>query len=68
MNYYSDPTASLALRSINSEFTRLEKKAKRLRKLYEEGKLSNEALDKAHLQFKGIYRYVLEIVLNEEHQ
>lgn len=64
--YYSDPTAAKALGNINREFTRLEKKAKRLRRLFEEGKLSAEELEKAQEQFTGIYRHVLTNVLNEE--
>ena len=66
MGYHSDPTASQALGSINKEFSRLEKKAKRLRALWEEGKLSPEALEKAQAQFTGIYRHVLTNVLNEK--
>ncbi len=37
MGYYSDPTASKALGEINREFSRLEKNAKRLRKLWDKG-------------------------------
>ena len=66
MGYYSDPTASQALGGINREFSRLEKKAKKLRKLLEEGKLSPEALERALVHFKGIYRHVLTNVLEEE--
>lgn len=36
MGYYSDPTAAKALGGINREFAKLEKKAKRLRRLPEE--------------------------------
>ena len=60
MGYYSDPTAAKALGNINREFSHLEKKAKRLCKLYREGKLSDKALENARLQFNGLYRYVLE--------
>lgn len=45
MGYYSDPTAARALGAINREFSAMEKKAKRLKKLYYEGKLSPEALE-----------------------
>ncbi|MBQ8684414.1 MAG: hypothetical protein IJ518_07875 [Clostridia bacterium] len=62
--HYSDPTASMALGNINREFSRLEKKAKRLRKLRDEGKISPQALERAQEQFTGIYRHVLERVLN----
>lgn len=68
MGYYSDPTAALALGGINREFSRLEKKAKNLRKLLEEGKISHRAVEKAQSQFKGIYRHVLNNVLEEEHE
>ena len=66
MGYYSDPTAAKALSGINREFSRLEKKAKRLRKLWKEGVITTEALEKAQDQFQGIYRHVLTHVLNEE--
>ncbi len=66
MGYYSDPTASQALGNINREFSRLEKKAKHLRKLCNEGKISPQALERAQSQFKGLYRYVLENVLAKE--
>ena len=66
MGYYSDPTASAALGSINREFSRLEKRAKRLRALYKEGKLSDEALERARGEFRGIYRHVLDNVLRQE--
>ena len=66
MGYYSDPTANLAIGNINREFSKHIKKAKRLRKLYENGKISEIVLEKAHGQFKGLYRHVLDDVLNEE--
>ena len=65
MNYYSDPTASMAIGNINREFSKMEKKAKKLRELYRKGKLSAEALDKAHSQFTGLYKHVLDNVLAE---
>ncbi len=66
MGYYSDPTASQALGNINREFSCLEKKARHLRKLRDEGKISPHALERAQSQFKGLYRYVLENVLEKE--
>lgn len=65
MYHYSDPTASLALRDINREFTRLEKKARRLRQLYEDGKISSDDLARAQRHFTGIYRHVLRHVMEE---
>ena len=64
MSYYSDPTAARALSGINREFSRLEKKAKRLRRLLEEKKISQEDIQKAQQEFTGIYRHVLTNVLN----
>lgn len=66
MGYYLDPTAAEALGGINREFSRLEKKAKRLRKLLEEGKLSPKALENAQSQFKGLYRHILSNILKAE--
>lgn len=66
MRYYSDPTANKALSGINREFSRLEKKAKRLRARWEAGELSDAELEKAQDQFQGIYRHVLTHVLNEK--
>lgn len=66
MGYYSDPTASQALGNINREFSRFEKKAKRLRELRDEGKISAAALEKAQSQFNGLYRHVLTIELEKE--
>ncbi len=59
MGYYSDPTANMAIGNINKEFSKLEKRAKRLVKLYDEGKVSPEALEIAQSQFKGLYKHVL---------
>ena len=66
MHCYSDPTAAEALGGINREFARLEKKAKRLRQLWEEGKITSRDLERAQGQFRGIYRRVLTNVLREE--
>lgn len=63
MGYYSDPTASMALGEINREFSRLEKKAKKIRKLLEKGVISYDDVEEAQKQFKGIYRHILTNVL-----
>lgn len=65
MGYYSDPTAAQALGPINREFSRMEKKAKRLCLLHKEGKLSAEALEAAQAQFTGLYRHVLTTALKK---
>lgn len=61
MNHYSDPTANRALSGINREFSRLEKKAKNLCRLLDEGKITSEDFEKAQGQFTGIYRHVLTL-------
>ena len=61
MHHYSDPTASHALGGINREFSRLEKKAKNLCRLLDEGKITTEDFEKAQAQFTGIYRHVLTL-------
>ncbi len=68
MYYYSDPTAAKALGNINREFTRLEKKAKRLRRLLEEGKITQKVIEKEQANYTGIYRHVLNNVLAENHK
>ena len=66
MNHYSDPTAARALGGINREFNRLEKKAKRIRKQLQEGKITPADVEKAQAEFTGIYRHVLTFVMNEQ--
>ena len=68
MSYYSDPTAAKALGSINREFSRLEKKAKKLRKRCEAGEITAADLERAQAQFTGIYRHVLTHGLAEERE
>ena len=60
MSHYSDPTANRAMGSINREFSRLEKKAKNLCRLLDEGRISQGEFDAAHSQFTGIFRHVLD--------
>ncbi len=66
MSYFSDPTASMALGNINREFSNHVKKAKKLRKLYNAGKISASTLQNAQAEFTGLYRHVLDIVLEQE--
>lgn len=65
MTHYSDPTANRALGPINREFSKLEKKAKNLCRLLDEGKLTAEDFAQAQSQFTGIYRHVLTSVKRE---
>ena len=48
MTHYSDPTANRALGPINREFSKLEKKAKNLCRLLDEGKITPEEFENAH--------------------
>ena len=61
MTHYSDPTANRALGGINREFSRLEKKAKTLCRLLDEGKITTEEFWETQAQFTGIYRHVLTL-------
>lgn len=65
MHHYSDPTAARALGGINREFSRLEKKAKTLCRLLDEGKITTEDFAAAQEQFTGIYRHVLRLTKEE---
>ncbi len=65
MSHYSDPTAARALGPINREFSKMEKKAKNLCRLLDEGKISPEEFNSAHAQFTGIFRHVLDITHRE---
>ncbi len=65
MGYYSDPTANAALGNINREFSKLEKKAKKIREQLNKGTLSDEALEREQARFKGLYRHVLTNVLSQ---
>ena len=68
MKHYSDPTANKALGGINREFARLEKKAKTLCRLLDEGRITPAAFDAAQAQFTGIYRRVLRNALYKSWQ
>lgn len=68
MSYYSDPTAARALSGINREFSRLEKKAKKLREQLKEGRITQADVDRAQSQFTGIYKHVLNHVLSEKQE
>ena len=66
MGNYSDPTAAQAMGNINREFSRLEKKAKVLRKLLREGKISPKTVERAQAQYTGIYKHILTRILAEK--
>lgn len=64
--FYSDPTAAAAVGNITKERNALVKKARVLRKMLEEGRLSPAELERARSQFTGIHKHVLDEVLKEE--
>lgn len=66
MGYYSDPTAQKALGEIGREFSRLERKAKRLKALLKSGAISETELEESSKQFRGLYRHVLTNVLEAD--
>ena len=68
MGYHSDPTADRALGSINREFARLEKRAERICEQLENGTLSPEEFERAHAQFRGVYRHVLDNVFKKREE
>ena len=59
MGYYSDPTAAKGLSGINREFSRLEKKAKRLKQLHKEGRISDRELEDARIEADPGYKRFL---------
>lgn len=66
--HYSDPTVNMALGSINREFSKLEKKAKKLREKLDKGEISRDTVERAQAQFTGIYRHVLTIALEKRRE
>lgn len=59
MNYYSDPTASRALGNINREFTRFQKRAKKIRALLLAGEITPKQAMSACQTFPVLYRQLL---------
>lgn len=62
-NYYSDPTANMALGSVERELKQMKKRARQLRRYYRLGLLTPEEISRARRQFTGIYRRFLEEAL-----
>lgn len=68
MGFYRDPTADMAIGNINREFSKLEKRAKRIRKQLNNGNITDEQLEREQANFKGLYRHVLINVLSQEEE
>ncbi|MBR3837604.1 MAG: hypothetical protein IKJ74_05585 [Clostridia bacterium] len=66
MHYHvSDPTANQAIARADRELERMQKWANSIRERKMEGRLSEDALEKARKHFIGIYRMLLLEALNE---
>ena len=59
-DYYRNPTASAAIGSVDKELARIRKRAKELRALRAQGRLTPAILAAARQQYTGLYRRVLE--------
>lgn len=68
MGFYRDPTADMAIGNINREFSKLEKRAKGIRKQLNNGNITDEQLEREQAKFKGLYRHVLMNVLSQEEE
>lgn len=62
-NYRSDPTANAALGRIQREMKEKEALAKRMKELKKQGRLRPEYVELMRPCFSGIYRRILEDVL-----
>ena len=65
MGYYSDPTATQAVGNVNREFSKMEKEARRIRRQWEAGRLTEDDLDEAERRFGARYCHVLRRVFME---
>ena len=59
MAKYSNPTANAAIGAVEREMKAKEKKVKVAKKLYSQGKLSDDMMISLYREFKGIYRPLL---------
>lgn len=63
MSYYSNPTANMAIGSVDGEIRRAQNAAKRLREKREEGVNIDRQLEKARTCYVGLFRQVFELEL-----
>ena len=59
-DYYRNPTASAAIGSVDKEIARIRKRAKQLRSLRSQGRLTPAMLAAERQHCSGIFRRVLE--------
>ena len=62
-NYYRDPTASAAIGAVDKELTGMRKRAREIRQLRQQGRLTPEAELRARREFRGIYARFLREAL-----
>lgn len=67
-NYYSNPTANMAIRAVEQELCLMRIKARHIKALKEKGRLTTEDLEQANKQFIGIYRPLLIKALADKPQ
>lgn len=66
MSYYSNPTANAAIGAVDREIRIMKKRAKELRRLKAQGRLTPQIKAEARKQFPGIfYRFYLEALENK---
>ncbi|MBQ6707709.1 MAG: hypothetical protein IJM97_02020 [Clostridia bacterium] len=66
MSYYSDPTANAAIGAAEKELNIMRKKAQKIKRLRQQGRLSPAAEKALFKEFSGIYRHLLIDALYSE--
>ena len=66
MSYYTNPTASMAIRAVEQELCLMRIKARHIKALKEKGRLTREDMELAKRQFIGIYRPLLIKALSDK--
>lgn len=65
MSYYRDPTANAAIGSIEKDARAMRKRAQRIRKLYDSGRMSSDEFERVCRPFTGVFLRVLVEVMTE---
>ncbi len=65
MSYHSDPTANAAIGAVDREIERMIRRAERIKRRRQNGKLTPEELAAARRQFTGIYSRLLRAALTD---
>ena len=59
MSHYANPTANSAIGAVDRELAAMRRRAKQLRQLRLQGRLTARELEQANRQFVGIYRRLM---------